>query len=324
MIWLILHCNLKEDVFMEKRLVILTAFLLVTIMAMGQARISLDGKKKVMSASASERSSASTLYTQADTMRYRKLVKEAYHALQDDSFAIAKARFEAALKAIPRMDSNVEIYYELGQLEEREGRQRSAVDYYTRAIKKNDHYVKAYLRRGGMYLLLGDYSEAINDFDNSLSIDNKNNDAYFFRGCTYANSGQYELAKKDFMTLLHFNAADERATYSLALVELQQGKLDEACVRMNGLLLRYPNKSIYYVTRAEVYEQLKRKAEAEKDWQQAVDLSPKDIGLIEKYAFFLARQHRKGDALEVLKRAESAGVSYTEIDDIRQRIKRYK
>lgn len=309
---------------MEKRLWILAAFLLITIMAMGQARISLDGKKKIMSASASERSSSSTLYTQADTLRYRKLVKEAYHALQDDSFAIAKARFETALKAIPRMDSNVEIYYELGQLEEREGRQRSAIDYYTRAIKRNDHYVKAYLRRGGMYLLLGEYPEAINDFGNVLSFDNKNNDAYFFRGCTYANNRQYELAKKDFMTILKFNATDERATYSMALVELQQEKLDEACVRMNGLILRYPNKSIYYVTRAEIYEKMKRKAEAEDDWHRAMDLSPKDVGLIEKYALFLTRQHRKSDALNVLKRAESAGMSYSEINDIRHRIKKYK
>ena len=290
----------------------------------GQARFSLDNKGKLQSAQPTERPESSTLYTQADTVRYRKLVVAAYQALQKDSFAEAKLAFEQALKAVPRMDSNVEVCYELGQLEERDGHTRSAIDYYTRAIKRNSHYVKAYLRRGGMYLMEGEEMMAVKDFNEVISIDYLNKDAYFFRGCAYANNGQYELAEKDFSTLLKRDASDERATYSMALVELHQNKLEDAFIRMNGLILRYPKESLYYATRAEINEKRQLVNDAEKDWQMAVDLMPGELGIVERFARFLMRQHRKSDAMKIIDKAGKTGVSYVELMDLRQRVKKNK
>lgn len=297
---------------------------LTAICGYGQARIPLDGRGKVKSSSPTERPQASTLYTQADTVRYRELVVEAYRSLQKDSFLQAKSCFEQALKAIPRMDSNAEVCYELGQLEEREGHYAKAVDCYTRAVKRNNHYLKAYLRRGGMYLLLGDDMTAVKDFDNVISIDNTNNDAYFFRGCAYANMGRYELAAKDLSLLLQRNAADERTLYTMALVEIQQNKLEDALLRMNGLIWRYPKETLYYKARAEINEKRGTTDMAEKDWQQAVALAPADADIAERYAQFLLRQNRRADAMKVIDGVERSGVPSGEVSALRQRIKRYR
>ena len=115
----------------------------------GQARFSLDNKGKLQSAQPTERPESSTLYTQADTVRYRKLVVAAYQALQKDSFAEAKLAFEQALKAVPRMDSNVEVCYELGQLEE-------AVADYTACIDHGYELAQSYYQRAQVYAALGD------------------------------------------------------------------------------------------------------------------------------------------------------------------------
>ena len=287
----------------------------------GQTIVTLDGKKKIQSVKATEKPD---VYTQADTVLYKRLVMEAYHALRNDSFAVAKVRFEKALKSAPRMDANVEVLYELGQLEERENRYRSAIDYYTRAVKKSPGYSKAYLRRGGMYLLLNEENLAIKDFDKVVTLDSKNNDAVFFRGCAYANISDYQKAAMDFETLLQRNAMDERATYSLALVELQQRKYEDVLIRMNGLVLRYPSKSQYYAKRADVEELMGKLAEADADWGKAMDLSLKNVELLERYVAFLLRQGRKEDALKAVERVENTGVPYTELETLRQSIKRSK
>ncbi len=304
-----------------KKIICLIGAVLMAGSSKAQTIVTLDGKKKVQSVKATEKPDT---YTQADTVVYRRLVMGAYHALRNDSFAVAKMRFEKALKTAPRMETNVEVLYELGQLEERESRHRSAIGYYTQAIKRNPGYSKAFLRRGGMYLLLNDERMAIKDFNSVIALDSRNNDALFFRGCAYANLAEFQNAASDFEALLERNPLDERAVYSLALIEIQQKKYEDALIRMNGLILRYPGKSMYYAKRADVEESLLKLTEAGEDWEKAMDLSLKDVGLAGRYVSFLLRQGRKEDAYKVIDRVENAGVPYTELEVLRQKVKRAK
>lgn len=307
-----------------KLMFLLSVLWLISINAYGQARIGLDGSRKLKSAQASERPESSTLYSLTDSIYYRQLLTDAYRALAKDSFGVAKKNFESALKSLPRMDTNVEVLYQLGQLEERESRHQSAIQYYTRAVKKNPGFVKGYLRRGGMYLLLNETENAVKDFDEVLRLDAKNEDALFFRGCAYAKVEQWHQASSDFNHILDITPLNERAAYSLAIVEVQQKKLTDALVRMNGLILRHSSNSQYYAMRADINEKLGAFADAENDWQKAFELSSKDLSLVEGYSLFLTRQRRKDDALNVLERARNAGIPAVQLESLQQQIKKMK
>ena len=110
----------------------------------------------------------------------------------------------------------------------------------------------------------------------------------------------------------------------MALVEIQQNKLEDALLRMNGLIWRYPKETLYYKARAEINEKRGTIDMAEKDWQQAVALAPADADIAERYAQFLLRQNRRADAMKVIDGVERSGVPSGEVSALRQRIKRYR
>jgi len=291
--------------------------------ATAQTRITLDGKPRVESVSPAERPSARQALA-ADTARYLRLVRGAYHALSNDSFAVAQARFQQALKVLPHEEANAEIYYELGQLNEREGRQESALADYTRAVEANPRYLKGYLRRGGMCLLLGRTAEAIVDYDQSLRLSPGNSDALFFRALAYANAGQTQQAQHDFETLLSRDPLDERTLYSLALLESRSGKAAQALERMNGLVARFPQRSLYLATRADIEEGLGKQDLARLDWQRVVELSPRDIDYLRRAALFASRDGRRDEALRLVDRMVQAGADYDSLDPLRRTIRKTK
>ncbi|MBP3774511.1 MAG: tetratricopeptide repeat protein [Bacteroidaceae bacterium] len=291
--------------------------------AWGQARIGLNGTPKVQAVQPTERPVASP-YTAEDSARYRRLIQTAYHALQNDSFSVGKSRLEQALKVLPKMPSNVEVYYELGQLEEREGRQRSALDLYGKAIKFNGSYAKPYLRRGGLYLLLGQAADAVADFDKVLHLSPKDEDALFFRACAHADMGHVAAAAADFGALLALHPLDERASYGMALLDVQQKNWQQALQRMDALIGRHPNDSRYYAKRADIEEALGQEAAAAADWAHATDLSPKDAALLKGHALFLARQGRREEALTLLGRGQRMGVPYEDVELLRTAVRRQK
>lgn len=313
----------------------LCALLTATVLPLAaQTRIPVTKGSKINAVAPTERP-ATTPYTPADSARYQKLIIGAYHALSCDSFAVAKNRFEQALKLIPRAQSNVEVLFQLGQLEEREGRQRSAIEYYSRAIKKNHQYTKALLRRGGLFMLTGERQYALNDFTEVLQSE-YNADALFFRGCVYADEGNYTAAKKDFDRILRKDPLDKRTLYTMALVEMGEGKNAQAIQRLDKLLNRFPQNSTYYAARADAWEgraqehKLNVKVDsteifmqsADKDWHRALDLNPKEVNFVKRYAMFLNNWGKKDEALKQLNEAEGKGIPYTELEQLRTYIRK--
>ena len=291
---------------------------LLPSVACPQTIIPLDGKNKLGSVSSTEKPDR---YTQADTLCYQRWVGKAYIALQNDSFPQAKSFFEKALQAAPRMQSNVEILFELGQLEERENRFDKAMEYYTRSLHKNPRYVKSLMRRGGMYLLLKDFKRAVDDFSSVLYVEAHHMDALFFRGCAYARCGWVDQAEADFSAILQLAPLDPRTHFSLALLDLQRHRPYDAWVRMNGLVSRCPNDSRYYATSADAAEAMDSIVLAYRDWNSAILLSLHDISLLERYVDFLLRQGDKEKALEVVGQAERTGAGTAWIDLMRNRIR---
>ena len=285
----------------------------------GQTRITF-GEKTVVKAVSPRECPQPFPYTHADTLLYQRDVIGAYHALKCDSFAVAKMRFEKALKILPKEKANAEIYFELGQMNEREGRHKSAIEDYSIAIQIYPRYIKGLLRRGGMYLLLGETELALKDYDEVLQISPFQIDGLFFRGCTYADMGRYNEAGKDFDALLTQNALDERALYSKALVEEHTGQEMDALEKLNGLVSRFPNNCLYFTARADLEEKMGQMDAADTDWQRALELLPKDVDLLLRRVQFLVRKGDKEAALKCLDKADEFGASIDVTSALRKEI----
>ena len=301
----------------------LSAFVLLCPVLSAQTRVTLGKNSAVQSVEPTERPAAAP-YSAADSAQYERLVVNAYRALRNDSFAIAKIRMEKALKLIPKHPSNPELFFQMGQIEERESRYQVAVDCYSRALALTPRYPKALLRRGGMYLLLNNRQAAINDYSQILKHNSTNPEALFFRGCAYADAGQSEAARHDFQTILEDDPFNARTLYSLALLEQHTGSCEQALDRLNGLVSRFPNVTDYYVARAGVEETMGSNQAAETDWKRALELTPQDGKLMVQHAQYLARQGRRSEAYDLLDKAEQYGVPATQTQPLREAFRKMK
>jgi tetratricopeptide (TPR) repeat protein len=92
----------------------------------------------------------------------------------------------------------IQIYYDYGKYNIREGRYQEARDNFTRVIALNEGHSGAFARRGSAYLGLGQLNEAMADLNHALELNDKNIYAWAHRGVVHRKKGRYEEAWADF------------------------------------------------------------------------------------------------------------------------------
>ncbi len=151
-----------------------------------------------------------------------------------------------------------------------------AVYNYSKAIEMQPESVPMRFSRGNLNLNMKNYDRAILDYTSIIEKDASNVTALNRRGYSYFQKRDYDKARQDYEQVLKINPNDYPSAMGVALVLQKTNKTREALTRMDFLIAAYPDKAELYVVRSSMYEDLNMRELALIDLNRAIELEPKN------------------------------------------------
>lgn len=188
----------------------------------------------------------------------------------DDAIADYTVAIQSSPKAVNLYISRGSMYYIKGDYD------RTVADY-TKAIENNSNDSFLYLLRGAVYDKRAQYDQAIADYSKALELKPDDFRAHKSRGDDYERIGDQAHATADYEAVLGLTSYSAGAfTYrnrAWALLKLRQP--DQALLNVQRALDLEPNDPIALDIRGRVLENLGRRNEAIRDFQQALAINPR-------------------------------------------------
>lgn len=142
----------------------------------------------------------------------------------------AKDHFEAGLahytngrleQAISEYDRAINLdfqiaYFYRGQVHDRLGQPKQAMEDYNYGIRLNPENPYGYLFRANAFRKLSQHQKAIEDYDESIRLDPQNTDAYNSKGHIFSELGRYKQATSEYSSAIRLDPRNYEAYYHRA------------------------------------------------------------------------------------------------------------
>lgn len=149
-----------------------------------------------------------------------KYYDDALAAMNQNDAGKAQKALANALAIRPRYAA---AWLMQGQLLDKRGNHKKAVEQYSNALQGNDRYKEAYYARGMARTRLGDYDAALEDFSTAVEIEPTYIDGVKGRGYAYLQQKKYAEAKADLAKAINLTLP--------LLSQVQKDKKDDAKAR---------------------------------------------------------------------------------------------
>lgn len=151
-----------------------------------------------------------------------------------------------------------------------------AVEDLTRAIALGGEAADVYALRGHAHLYAGRMDDAFKDLDHALKVQPNYAFALRTRGHAFMNSGQDDKAIADLTQAIALDSKDSEAYWLRAYAWRYRKKQPlKAIADYTAALKADPNDSTNRTSRADVYEELGRYAEASADYDEWIKQNPR-------------------------------------------------
>ncbi len=153
------------------------------------------------------------------------------------------------------------------------GQEAASIPYYRKVIELNPNFTSVMFSLGNTFYLLNQLDSAVKYFDLAIQQDSFAHGTFNARGNAYLNQGQYNKALADYLTALSMDSSDARYWGNAGLAEYNLGNNKTALTYLNTAIDLGGEKYYhFYDTRAQVYNDLERYEESNKDYLHAIAL----------------------------------------------------
>jgi tetratricopeptide (TPR) repeat protein len=175
-----------------------------------------------------------------------------FNSILNDLKNAAASTLEA-LRIKPDFDLGL---FNMGYINEREGRRKDALSYYGMAVKSNPEYAEAYFSMGIMYLNEKDLNNARQAFEKALKIKPGISGIHFNLGLVYDNLNLTEKARSEYEIEITKNPKSAVTYSNLGLIYSRDKKWTEAIFYYSRAININPNLGPAQINLASVFYML--------------------------------------------------------------------
>ena len=225
---------------------------------------------------------------------YDSLVRQGMDALSADSLLQADSLFRQAMQQEPTHQGNHILFRYLGRIKERQGHNQEALDLYTSGLNLSPKDMELRLDRAALLYRMGNQARAASDYSDVLDLQPENMEALQMRAHIYAGMHDYKRARADYETILTIEPLDEKAYIGLILVNDRSGRPREAMEQINALIAVYTRHAVVYAIRGGMEQHRRLYEQALADLTQAIEMEPENADFyVSRATLYLEMKKRK-------------------------------
>lgn len=230
---------------------------------------------------------------------YLLLVRQGLDALAIDSMQQAEDNFRVAMQRYPMHASNYLLYKYIAKIKERQNRPLEALDNYTLGLNLKPQDKELRLDRAALLYRLGNEARALSDYNDVLDIQPENMEALQMRAHIYSGMRDVKKARADYETILRLEPLNEKAYIGLILLNDRNGRPREAMEQMDALIAVYPDHAVLYAIRGGMEQERKQYEAALADLSRAIEMEPTNADFyVSRATLYLDMRKRKQAMLD--------------------------
>jgi Flp pilus assembly protein TadD len=148
-----------------------------------------------------------------------------------------------------------------------------ARDEFAKAVALNPNLPEVHVLYAKALVFTGDSDMSAKEYKTELTVDPYNFDANLQLGATARQEQDYVQAEKYFERAQESRPGDPGVRYQLALVAIDQGRLDDARKILEGLVKESPQFTEAHVSLSLVYYRLKRPEDSKRERETVLKLT---------------------------------------------------
>jgi tetratricopeptide (TPR) repeat protein len=138
-------------------------------------------------------------------------------------------------------------------------------DEFAKAVALNPNLPEVHMLYAQALHMTGDSDQSAKEFKAELANDPYNFESNLQLGATAREVQKYDEAQQFFARALESRPGDPGVRYQLALIDMNQGRLDDARTKLESLAKEYPEFTEAHVSLSMVYFRLKRPEDGKRE-----------------------------------------------------------
>lgn len=236
--------------------------------------------------------------------------KNNYYALNDIAFCYE--RLNDYKKSINYYNKYLDqdpfdeiIWYNLGIVYERAGKNESALEAYDFTITINYKYDLAFYSKANLLISLGRYHEAIDLFNELAEITEEKADIFCLIGECYEKAEDYSKAHEFYKKSLKEDKTYSDSWFGIAMVKSAKEEYFESLYYLRMAINFDDSNEEYFLELGKINQKLGFTEDAEQNFNKALEIAPYDDELWSYYAEMYIKQKNYDKALRILYEAKS-------------------
>lgn len=173
------------------------------------------------------------LITKINPCKHEAYALAGLYLYRQNEFRQARKKYYQAIGCAPKI---AEYYFDVGILESKLYKWKSAIDNFNKAIQLKPGYFEAFEARAFARSMSKAYKLAIGDYDSAMAYSKSNPDLLVKRGLCMVSLKQFKEAEKIFSRAIRLDSSKKSSWYSRGRVLLEMHQYQKAMDDFNQVL----------------------------------------------------------------------------------------